>query len=209
MRNTQLRRGKGECVEVRNMRIGKTIGGKLYLGFSLVLGSVIVMSLVNYIAVLHEQNTRALYQKSIKMADNLSKLGQTRLNNRLHLRNFLRNGDGREAEALSHGITEADQRINDVKETSASLGENSPKAKQLLDKLTEAEKEWNAAFATPLLEKRRQVDAGSATVAELQIAYLQATPAPDAKLREEEPLVQLDEIMKQSLVAADDQDRSA
>jgi hypothetical protein len=59
------------------MRIGKTIGGKLYLGFGLVLGTVIVMFLVNYIAVLHEQSTRALYQKSIKMADNLAKLGQT------------------------------------------------------------------------------------------------------------------------------------
>src|SRR5258708_27613139 len=78
------------------MRIGKTIGGKLYLGFGLVLGTVIVMFLVNYIAVLHEQSTRALYQKSIKMADNLAKLGQTRFKKRLHLRKFLLNGDGRE-----------------------------------------------------------------------------------------------------------------
>jgi len=122
------------------MRIGKTIGGKLYLGFGLVLGTVFVMFLVNYFAVLHEQNTRAVYQKSIKMSDNLSKLDQARMNNRLHLRNFLLNGDGREADALARGVTEAEQRINDVKETSASLGNDNEKARQLLDKLTTAEK---------------------------------------------------------------------
>ncbi len=191
------------------MRIGKTIGGKLYMGFGLVLGTVFVMFLLNYFAVLHEQSTRAIYQKSIKMADNLSKLDQARMNNRLHLRNFLLNGDGREAEALAHGVTEAEQRISEVKETSATLGAESDKARVYLDKLTDSEKEWSATFATPLLEKRRQVDAGSATVAELQIAYLQATPTPEQKAREEEPLIQLDAIIKQALKTADESDRAA
>jgi len=40
------------------------------------------------------------------------------------------------------------------------------------------------------------VDAGSATVAELQIAYLQATPTPEQKQREDEPLIELDGIIK-------------
>ena len=35
------------------------------------------------------------------------------------------------------------------------------------------EQSWATEFATPLLEKRKEVDAGNATVADLQIFYLQ------------------------------------
>jgi hypothetical protein len=48
------------------------------------------------------------------------------------------------------------------------------------------------------MEKRRQVDTGSATVAELQIAYLQATPTPEQKQREEQPMQQLAAMTKQA-----------
>ncbi len=36
---------------------------------------------------------------------------------------------------------------------------------------------WAREFAAPLLEKRKQVDAGNSTVAELQIFYLQKDAA--------------------------------
>src|SRR5215472_8493469 len=55
------------------------------------------------------------------------------------------------------------------------------------------------------MEKRRQVDTGSATVAELQIAYLQATPTPEQKQREDAPLAQLQQIIK---TANDNAERS-
>src|SRR5215472_18369941 len=55
------------------------------------------------------------------------------------------------------------------------------------------------------MEKRRQVDTGSATVAELQIAYLQATPTPEQKQREDAPLSQLQQIIK---TANDNAERS-
>ena len=68
---------------------------------------------------------------------------------------------------------------------------DSTRARQLLDQLADSEREWARTFAAPLMEKRRQVDTGSATVAELQIAYLQATPTPEQKQREEQPMLQL------------------
>ena len=61
----------------------------------------------------------------------------------------------------------------------------------------------------PLMEKRRQVDTGSATVAELQIAYLQATPTPEQKQREEQPLVQLAGMMKNANTEAESSDSQA
>ena len=59
------------------------------------------------------------------------------------------------------------------------------------------------------MEKRRQVDIGSATVAELQIAYLQATPTPEQKQREEQPLVQFAGMMKSANTDAESSDSQA
>ena len=45
-----------------------------------------------------------------------------------------------------------------------------------LEKVQQFEQSWSTEFANPLAEKRRQVDSGNATVAELQIFYLQKDP---------------------------------
>src|SRR6266436_3646890 len=42
-----------------------------------------------------------------------------------------------------------------------------------LDTVSKNENAWVAEFAQPMLQKRREVDAGNATVADLQIYYLQ------------------------------------
>jgi methyl-accepting chemotaxis protein len=186
-----------------------TIGGKLYVGFGSILVIVLVMSLVTLGTVWHEQSTKATYQKSIYMVEGVSKLEKARNDNRLRLRNFLLNGDTREAESLTRGLMDVNQRIMELREPSASLGDNSSQARQLLDRLSENEKDWVATFATPLIEKRRQVDAGSATVAELQIAYLQATPTPEQQRKEEEAMSQLYAIVKSALANAEASDQTA
>ena len=151
------------------MSINKTIGGKLYMGFGLIMAIVVAAFLVNWLAVRHEQTTRALYKQSITMVESLSKLDKARNENRLFLRNFLLNGDRREADALSRGQGDVERLINEIKESGTALGDTN-RARQLLDQLAEAERDWARSFAAPLMEKRRQVDTGSATVAELQIA---------------------------------------
>src|ERR1700732_4795475 len=190
------------------MRINKTIGGKLYLGFGLIMAIVVVAFLVNWLAVRHEQTTRALYKQSITMVESLSRLDKARSENRLFLRNFLLNGDRREADALARGQGEVERLINEIKDNGTALGDTS-RAKQLLDQLNDAEREWARVFAAPLMEKRRQVDTGSATVAELQIAYLQATPTPEQKQKEEQPLVQLAGMMKLANSEAEESDSLA
>jgi len=190
------------------MSINKTIGGKLYMGFGLIMAIVVVAFLVNWMAVRHEQTTRALYKQSITMVENLSKLDKARSENQLFLRNFLLNGDRREADALAHGQVEVERLINEIKDNTTALGD-SARIRQLLDQMAEAERDWSRTFAAPLMEKRRQVDTGSATVAELQIAYLQATPTPEQKQREEQPLVQLAGMMKNANDSADASDSYA
>jgi methyl-accepting chemotaxis protein len=192
------------------MQMNKSIGGKLYLGFGLIMVIVVFAFIVNWVAVKHEQSTRALYKESISMVESLSRLDKMRNENRLYLRNFLLNGDRREADALAHGQSDLDAVINQIKNTAGSLGDNNgSNVRQLLDQLAESEREWTRNFANPLMEKRRQVDTGSATVAELQIAYLQATPTPEQKQREELPLLQLEGIIKQANGKAEDSDSQA
>jgi methyl-accepting chemotaxis protein len=190
------------------MSINKTIGGKLYMGFGLIMAIVLLAFLFNWGAVRHEQTTRAIYKQSITLGESLSKLERARNENRLYLRNFLLNGDRREADALTHGQSDVESLINEIKNNTTTMAD-SARARQLLDQLAEAEREWSRSFAAPLMEKRRQVDTGSATVAELQIAYLQATPTPEQKQREEQPLVQLAGIMKSANADAESSDSYA
>jgi methyl-accepting chemotaxis protein len=191
------------------MRMNKSIGGKLYLGFGLIMVIVVFAFIVNWAAVKHEQNTRATYKSSIKMVESLSNLDKKRNQNRLFLRNFLLNGDRREADALARGQSELESLINQIKDTANTLDEDSAHIRQLLDQLADSEREWLRNFATPLMEKRRQVDNGSATVAELQIAYLQATPTPEQKQREEQPLQQLGAIIENANSRAETSDSTA
>ena len=191
------------------MRMSKSIGGKLYMGFGLIMAIVVVAFVLNWGAVWHEQNTRIVYKKSITMVENLSKLDKARNQNRLFLRNFLLNGDRREADALAKGESDVDLLINDIKTNGTSLGDNSARARQLLDQLADSEREWARTFAAPLMEKRRQVDTGSATVAELQIAYLQATPTPEQKAKEDLPMQQLEAMTKDANADAELSDSAA
>jgi methyl-accepting chemotaxis protein len=196
---------------LENMQIGKTIAGKLYLAFGGILAIAIVLTGIEFLAFRHEQTTKEMYQKAIAMSREMSDLNQATMNNRLHLRNFLLNGDSREADALTDGVAQVDLLITKTEETTSYLSQDKAQAersKQLLETLRALEKDWAANFASPLMDKRRQVDGGSATVAELQISYLQANPGQEQK-REEEPVNELKAMMNAALKTADDSDKTA
>jgi methyl-accepting chemotaxis protein len=92
------------------------------------------------------------------------------LQNRMFLRNYLLSGDTREVDKLREGTG----RLSDLMQDLHAVA--SEQQRTLLAKASEAEQEWIEKFANPLIEKRKQVDAGNATVAELQIFYLQQSP---------------------------------
>src|SRR6202030_4713387 len=50
---------------------------------------------------------------------------------------------------------------------------NSEQERSALLKVQQLEQSWGKEFAQPLIDKRKDVDSGNATVAELQIYYLQ------------------------------------
>src|SRR5438445_7933967 len=145
-----------------------TIGKKLYLNFGAVLAMVVVLFLVSLTAVQREHSAKAAASASIEWADANDAVKFQMMQNRLYLSNYLLSGDTREVERMNEGI-----RFLNEKLLKAEGFSNSDQQKSALEKVRQQEQNWLKEFATPLVEKRKDVDAGNGTVAELQIFYLQ------------------------------------
>src|SRR5437588_3748222 len=189
-----------------------SIRKKLYWGFGLILITVFGLFLVNMFAVLHEHSARDTAKKAVEMVQAMSKLEQVRQQNRLRLRNFLLNGDTKEFDALTEDEQRIDGFIANAEDKASALADaksdNSARAKTLLEQVRDTEKEWLKTFATPLADKRRQVDAGTSTVAELQIAYLQADPSK-WQVRETNPMKELESWVQDAMDSSQSSDKTA
>jgi len=145
-----------------------TIGKKLYVNFGAVLAMVVVLFLVNLVAVQREHSAKAAASQALKMAETTDKVRFQIMQNRLYLSNYLLSGDTREVERLNEG----EHTLQDALQTAENLS-NSEQQKDALEKVQTNEQNWAREFAAPLIDKRKDVDGGNATVAELQIFYLQ------------------------------------
>ena len=148
-----------------------TIKKKLYLNFGIILATVLVLLAVNLLAVWREHETKAAAQRSIDMTEATSTVRFQMMQNRLHLQNYLLSGDTRDVEKMSEG----ERVLNDALRHAEELA-SSEQQRASLEKVQGLEQGWANEFANPLAEKRRAVDSGNATVAELQIFYLQKDP---------------------------------
>ena len=138
-----------------------TIGKKLYVNFGIILTTVLVLFLVNWSAVQREHTAKEL-------ADTTNAVRFQMMQNRLYLSNYLLSGDTREVDRMNEGL----RTLNEKLERGKGLA-NSDQVKSSLAKVQQLEQSWGKEFAQPLIEKRKDVDSGNATVAELQIYYLQ------------------------------------
>src|SRR5271155_2666196 len=147
------------------------IGKKLYISFGIILATVLVLLAINLGAVQREHETKAAAQRSIDMTEATSSVRFQMMQNRLHLQNYLLSGDTRDVEKMKDG----ERQLSDALRHSQDLA-NSTEQKSSLEKVQNLEQSWGGDFANPLVDKRRAVDSGNATVAELQIFYLQKDP---------------------------------
>ncbi|PYX70907.1 MAG: hypothetical protein DMG78_17255 [Acidobacteria bacterium] len=138
-----------------------TIGKKLYVNFGIILTMVVVLFLVNWSAVRREHAAKEL-------ADTTNAVRFQMMQNRLYLSNYLLSGDTREVDRMNEGL----RTLNEKLEQGTNKA-NSDQVKTSLAKVQQLEQSWGKEFAQPLIEKRKDVDSGNATVAELQIYYLQ------------------------------------
>jgi methyl-accepting chemotaxis protein len=144
---------------------------KLYLSFGGILATVVILAVVILFAVWREHETKAAAQRSMDMTQATSLVRFEMMQNRLHLQNYLLSGDTRDVEKMNDGV----RRLAEALQRAQGLA-NADQQRGSLEKVQQFEQSWSAEFANPLAEKRRQVDSGNATVAELQIFYLQKDP---------------------------------
>jgi methyl-accepting chemotaxis protein len=90
---------------------------------------------------------------------------------RLYLGNYLLSGDVRDEDKTNKGATELSEILKD-----AESKVNDANLKTAFVQVDEGERSWLEDFAKPMIAKRHQVDAGDATVSDLQIYYLQHDP---------------------------------
>jgi len=145
-----------------------TIGKKLYTNFGIILAMVVVLFLVNWSAVQREHAAKAAAAASLDLKDSTNAVRSQMMQNRLFLSNYLLSGDTREVDRMNEGL----RTLNEKLEQGKNLA-NSEQVKNALAKVQQLEQAWSKEFAQPLIEKRKDVDSGNATVAELQIYYLQ------------------------------------
>jgi methyl-accepting chemotaxis protein len=145
-----------------------TIGKRLYRNFGIILSMAVVLFIVNLVAVQREHAAKDAARASLELKDATNQVRFQMMQDRLYLSNYLLSGDTREVELMNEGL----RALNEKLQTGKSLS-NSDQEKAALDKVGQLEQAWGKDFAQPLIDKRKDVDSGNATVAELQIYYLQ------------------------------------
>ncbi len=165
-----------------------SIRKKLYLSFTGILTAVVILAVVILFAVYREHETKSAAQRSMDMTQATSMVRFELMQNRLHLQNYLLSGDTRDVEKMNEGV----RRLGEALHRAQGLVNNDQQGTSL-EKVQQFEQSWSTEFAGPLVEKRRQVDSGNATVAELQIFYLQKDPGSWVS-RSSEVLDQVDQI---------------
>src|SRR5574340_547829 len=148
-----------------------TISKKLYLNFGAILSIVVVLFLVNMAAVQREHATHAATGRAVAASHANEALRFQMMQNRLFLNSYLLSGDTRELDKMNDGISRLYEML---KQTSSKASSEQQRAS--FGRLLESEQRWEQGFVRPLVEKRKQVDGGNATVADLQIYYLQLDP---------------------------------
>ncbi|HEY4902462.1 MAG TPA: methyl-accepting chemotaxis protein [Candidatus Sulfotelmatobacter sp.] len=145
-----------------------TIGKKLYGSFGIILTMVVVLFGVNWFAVQREHAAKSAAAASLELTDATNSLRFQMMQNRLYLSNYLLSGDTREVDRMNEGL----RILSDRLEQGKSLAD-SEQEKSAMSRVQQLEQSWGKEFAQPLIDKRKDVDSGNATVAELQIYYLQ------------------------------------
>src|SRR6195256_2557055 len=87
-----------------------SIRKKLYLSFTGILATVVILAAVILFAVYREHDTKSAAQRSMDMTQATSMVRFELMQNRLHLQNYLLSGDTRDVEKMNDG----EQVLNDT-----------------------------------------------------------------------------------------------
>ena len=148
-----------------------TIRKKLYYGFGTMVMVMVLLFLVNTIA--RSRAVAATAQTSIAM-DETRYIESVRfhvMQNRLFLSNYLLSGSPLDEEKIENGFGILSELFRKKQD-----GRESVDFRTSLVSTEANEQDWYGNCAKPLITKRHKVDSGNASVADLQVFYLQKDP---------------------------------
>jgi methyl-accepting chemotaxis protein len=148
-----------------------SIGRKLYSSFGSILGILVLLILVSYLAIDREHSARSTGGVSLQEIQMIEAMRFQMMQNRLSLRNFLLSGDRRDEANELKGISQLSEMMKDAQSKTA-FGQ----LRSTYASIETTERSWVEEFAKPLMDKRHQVDAGQATLVDLHATYLQRSP---------------------------------
>ena len=179
-----------------------SISKKLYYGLGGMMILVLALAVVNFAALMRTRTAKDNTAKAIQV---LNAIAQVRLQmsaNRLSLGDYLLSGNPEDAKKVEDGVTELRARLTTAEGFATEQ-------RSALERAAAAEEDWHSNFARLLVDKRKEVDAGNATVADLQVYYLTLDPGAWVK-RSTAPLEEAQKITDGLLkTQSDSDDRSA
>ena len=92
-----------------------TLGKRLYLNFGFILGMVLLLFVVNYLAVRREHAAKDAAASSLKLADTTNSVRFQMMQNRLFLSNYLLSGDTREVDHMNEGLRTLSEKLEEGK----------------------------------------------------------------------------------------------
>jgi methyl-accepting chemotaxis protein len=151
-----------------------SISKKLKWSFYGLVGLLVVLSLVSGFALWMQHSSESKTTKLFQQQRDVADVGLLVMQNRHYLSSYLLTGYQDDAKSLSAGVDSLQHKLADAINDANSSDEEALRSS--LRKLKEGEDGWLSNFATPLMEKRKKVDAGEAKFEEVQMAYFQADP---------------------------------
>jgi methyl-accepting chemotaxis protein len=148
-----------------------TIGKKLYIGFGSILLILSIVFVVNLSALMREHSVRNKAAGTLESVQAIESVRYQMMEVSLDLRNFLLSGDPKIEETANK--QEADLMDYVAK---AQVNSSDEILRSALVQVQASEQDWYQNFCKPLIAKRHQVDAGDATVSDLQVFYLEKNP---------------------------------
>ena len=153
------------------------------ISFSAMLLLVVVLFITNILSVVREKGAKNAAANALAMAGAIDSLRFQMMQNRLSLESYVLTGS---PDPLSQFRSGMDAFTKDV--AAARVLASSDAQRSALGQLELRNKAWYEIFATPLLEKGKQVELGNADGASIQIAYISAKNTWESKPQPEEAL---------------------
>ena len=159
-----------------------TIGKKLYWGFGLVLGLVTLVSLITLSVMGYERVSVQKMESLFDVQRTTSEVSTRVMENHQKMDFYVLSGIPGALVEVQKGQAELEGKL-----TNLIASANDKDVKESLQRVLDTERKWKTEFVDPLVEKRKQVDAGNITVDQLNVFYFNLNP--DVRLKQsQEPV---------------------